>query len=131
MPVVVKRYVEQDLTVISVKGEISSDEPLAALNEYYEGGVTGKAIWDFSEASGERGDYEQVERFMQFVKGRRPAQAPQGKTALVAPQNIDYGLARTASALSQIKELPVEVRVFKSLEEAADWLEVSYKGTEE
>ena len=48
----------------------------------------------------------------------------EGKTAIVGPKEIDYGLGRMYQTFSELEGLPYEYMVFKELEEAKDWLGV-------
>jgi len=45
-----------------------------------------------------------------------------GKTAVVAPKDLVYGLARMFQIMSDTDDFPFETRVFRSYEEAEQWL---------
>ena len=45
-----------------------------------------------------------------------------GRRALVASSDLGYGVARTTASLSQAP--PAELRAFRTIREAADWLEL-------
>ena len=41
---------ESDLTVHTARGEVTGEEILERLEQYFEGRTTSRIIWDFSEA---------------------------------------------------------------------------------
>lgn len=52
-------------------------------------------------------------------KGNRPA----GKTAIVAPDDLRFGMSRMAEAFAEIEKLPWEMKAFRSMDEAINWLD--------
>jgi len=122
MPLSKRVYKQLELTVFIVSGELTFDEQIRALREYYEGEPTRNAIWDFRAITGSRITSEELRQIIAFTKwyeDRRPG----GKTALVASTQLDFGLGRMSHALAEREGLPWQIRVFRSIEEALEWIE--------
>ncbi len=45
------------------------------------------------------------------------------KTAIFAPEDLPFGMSRIYEALSEVSDAPSEVRVFRTIEEAREWLD--------
>ncbi len=45
------------------------------------------------------------------------------RTAIFAPEDLPFGMSRIYVALSEVSEAPPEVRVFRTIEEAREWLD--------
>lgn len=127
MAVSVKIIKEQDLTVFFVVGELKHVEQMEAIKSFYEGEPTSKTIWDFSACQGSRGNQNDIQKILSYAISMKDRRLP-GKTAILAPADVDFGLARMTGALSEIAESPWEVRAFRTLEEAVEWLQVDYTG---
>jgi hypothetical protein len=62
------------------------------------------------------------------LKGRSARKG--GKTAFVSPSPGAYGMGRMYELLSEIRNSPVERRVFMSKQEALEWLGLEPSGQE-
>jgi hypothetical protein len=51
-------------------------------------------------------------------KEKRPA----GKTAIVAPDDLRFGMSRIAEAFAEMEKLPWEMKAFRSIDTAINWL---------
>lgn len=111
-----------DLTTFTLSGEIKVNDPIDALGEYYKDNPTRKAIWDFREVSGNRVSSEELRQMIMFAK-QHEGLRKDGKTALVAGTDLDFGLARMADSLAAVEDFSVKIRTFRSMEEAAAWLD--------
>ncbi|MBN1994443.1 MAG: hypothetical protein JW953_17225 [Anaerolineae bacterium] len=61
-----------------------------------------------------------VKRFVTFLKARRQERGAEFRFAVVASQPATYGISHLYQAL--VSDLPEEVRVFRSMAEARQWL---------
>lgn len=60
-------------------------------------------------------------RIAQFTE-RRAEVRRGGKTAITAPGNLEYGMARMYEILADAYAHPVTIRAFRTREEALQWL---------
>jgi hypothetical protein len=78
-----------------------------------------KVLWDARDA---RPDVtaDDVRWIVHFVARHREARG-KGRSAVVTGRDVDYGMARIAQV--HLEPLPIELAVFRELEEAERWLE--------
>lgn len=115
----------KDLTLFTATDDVTYDDALTALGAYTKEGYTRFELFDFRNGTGRSFSTEQIELMLEMGKtnvGLRPAG---GKTALVVSQDIDYGLSRVFQTLSEIEGITWEVEVFRSMDEAYEWLGIS------
>lgn len=112
---------EKNLTTFTIAGKTGGDEILAALMEYYASQPTRLMLWDFSQADVSAvvpGDLEGLlKNAFKFKEVRRG-----GRTAVVASQDIAYGMGRILDSLVEISGYPVEYHVFRKVDDAMQWL---------
>jgi hypothetical protein len=121
MPITVQTDESKDLTTFQATGVLTLEEQLAALRPFYEGNPTKNVLFDLRAITGNRvssSELEQIADLMARYKDKRP----QGKTALLVSGKADYGLGRMVSIMAETKEVPVQVQVFYSIDEAMEWL---------
>jgi len=46
-----------------------------------------------------------------------------GKSAVVASSDLQYGLSRILGALYEIKDFPTQLKIFRIMDEAFEWLD--------
>jgi hypothetical protein len=121
----VKSTIDPNSGVIvhAVSGDVSFDEILRALDRIvdhplYQPGSA--ALWDFSGAAADKLDTKGLRNLVGRVRERLGNRGTGYKVALVAPRDLDYGLARMYQAYAS--ELPIALSVFRSSGEAWDWL---------
>ncbi|UCG85271.1 MAG: hypothetical protein JSW71_15210 [Gemmatimonadota bacterium] len=121
----VKSTIDPNSGVIvhSVAGDTSLDELVRALERIvdhplYQPGAD--ALWDFSGAEVRNVDGKELRNLVRQVRQRLAGRDTGYKVALVAPRDVDYGLARMYEAYAS--ELPIELSVFRSSGDAWDWL---------
>ncbi len=112
----------RNLTIFTAKGELTYAEQLATLKEFYDGHPTVNVIWDFRSIEGSRITSEELNRIISFIKSQE-SNRPQGKTALVATTDLDFGLSRMGQAYADIQELPWQIQAYRSMDEAIKWIE--------
>jgi len=78
-------------------------------------------LWDFTSASYPNISIEDLREFS-FIARKYGSSKQGGKTAIVAPKDLEYGLSRMFKTMTEIVEVPFEVHVFRSLDEAMLWL---------
>lgn len=113
---------EGDLTIISVEGDLSTDEILAYSKHLHEQpDITNNLLWDTSKASlagTTAEDYREMETKMKDIIDKRVG----GKTAIVGDTDLKYGFGRLYSAYAELEKSPVRYGIFHTVEEAMDWL---------
>lgn len=111
----------QDLTVHVVTGPVSEAEMYDALTKLYKQEPTMHLLWDMSKAEVGHVTTDTLRRFV-----RKAAQMGErrqgGRTAIIAPQDLQYGLARMSEFFAEMESAPYNLRVFRSKEEALQWL---------
>lgn len=121
---IVKKIIsESELTVFTALGNISGQDVIRVIWDFYERGpVTRNVLWDLSHAELESVSSEDAVQIThvprKFVELRTG-----GKTAILAPNDLAYGLSRAFQTSSQPKEFPFELEVFRDKESAYTWLE--------
>lgn len=116
-----KRDESQDLTTLTVSGRVGADEMMAAMKEMYAEGPTTRVLWDCTGADITGVDYEGVQRISQLAV-ELGSSRPGGRTAIVSSQQIVFGITRVYESLLQGSVVPLEIRVYQTLEEAREFL---------
>jgi hypothetical protein len=121
----VKSTIDPNSGVIvhAVSGDVLPDDLLRALDgivdhPLYQLGSD--ALWDFSAAAVSNLEGKELRNLVRGVRERLSVRGTGFKVALVAPRDIDYGLARMYEAYAS--ELPISLSVFRSSGDAWDWL---------
>jgi hypothetical protein len=112
----------KNLTILTPSGEITFAEAMKALESFYQN-PTRNLLLDFSGRdkiplvlTGE--EMAKLFKHLTTKKENRPG----GKTAVVAPDDLRFGMSRMAEAFAEIEKLPWEMKAFRSMDEAIDWL---------
>jgi len=115
-----------DLTVFTVHGDLCSDELIHHIKDFYAGNPTKLVLWDGTDGSqGNIATRELKKVFDEMI--RYSVKRKNGKTAFVAGFDVDYGIGRMYEAYGECEHVPVAYRVFRSTEEALQWLGVKEK----
>lgn len=130
MPFSIKTFEPQNLTVIIATGTIVPGEPLDAIKTFYDGKPTKDCIWDFRSVSMSQMSTDEIQLILDHAL-KNILKRQFGKTALVAPEDHDFELARMTSSMGDMKDVPWELRAFRSMEDAARWLGVRYPEEEQ
>ena len=77
-------------------------------------------IWDLRNATLAGFSNEEILRIRDIVRDSKTVRKP-GKSALVFPDDVDFGLGRMYEA--QAQDLYIKTRVFRTMEEALHWIE--------
>ncbi len=113
---------DKHLTTHTVIGEISFEEVMSTLKQYWEGQPTMFLLWDFRKGSMAQLSYVDLERIVDYVTFHSEKRAG-GKSAVVVSRDLEYGLARVLDTLRDIRKVHSQLGVFRSVEEANQWLD--------
>ena len=112
---------DRDLTVRAIVGDVSVQQLLDALAEYFAGQPTLNVLLDFSEAELRMLKAREVRLLAQVTRQYAECRAG-GKTALVFSSAIGYGLGRMFEQLRHATGAPVAYKTFREREKAMEWL---------
>ncbi len=113
---------DRDTTLLVVTGTVTSEDVIRGLRDFYATTCTSKALWDFSGSNLQDARLEQLAAVLAAAKAYAHLRRG-GKTALVVPSDLGFGLARMYESMAELKNHPVEHGVFRSRAEALAWLE--------
>ena len=123
MPIKKQNDEANSLTIYTATGTISLSELLDVAKTFKTDPPYSKVIWDFSEANPDDSfnspDIDKLAYLVKSTLGVRHG----SKTAYVGKSDAVFGLLRMYSTHLQIKEIAHEIDVFRSLDEAHQWLE--------
>lgn len=114
---------EKDIATFTADGDLTLDEIMAIALMLYDQ-PTKDVLFDLTAAS--TPDFS-INDIMQIASLKQRSESPgriDGKTAIVAKKDLAYGLSRMFQSLSEMNRVPFEVSVFRTIEEAKEWLEV-------
>jgi hypothetical protein len=115
-----RRDEAKGLTVHTCTGAVTQQEVLVAIRSHYDEKPTPHNLWDLREADLTGLVGIDVQKIASFTKAYSP-ERPSGKTALVSTSDLGFGLARIYQGMASDPKRPVEVKVFRTLEEAMAW----------
>ena len=112
---------DEHLTVHNVKGLVSEEGMHDALEMFYKEDPTPLLLWDMSQS-----DVRNVTPaiLLNFAKrsAKLGASRQGGRTAVVAPEDLQYGLARISEVFLETESSPHSFFVFRTREKALQWL---------
>ena len=109
------------LTVHRCQGRVAVTDIEKIIVGFYDQEPTLNVLWDFSEADLSKvtiGEIEQLAKTVNAVSHSRSS----GKSAIISPQDISFGLSRVYQAFAESGEAKSETKVFRNEQEALDWL---------
>lgn len=112
---------EDDLTVLTVRGQVTAAEILEGLEAFYAGTPTLNLLWDLQGADLSPLTSEDLQLIMNRAKQHAPRRAG-GRTALVIGSDFAFGMSRMYEILSDVHGHPVAHATFRTLEEGLAWL---------
>ncbi len=112
---------EKDLTSLVVTGKVSFGEVVDAIKDFYESEFTMKLLWDFSECDLSEATRDRIQVILSVAKEYAERRRG-GKSAIVFADDFGFGMGRMYEILSEVDNLAVPQRVFKSKSDAMDWL---------
>jgi len=121
MPVTIKADHDKQLTIHTVTGEPSFEEGMATFKKFYGGKPTQNVLWDFRKASLSRISAKEIEAILDYIQQHAEKRIG-GKTAILVSKNLEYGISRMVQTFTELKDIPIETKTFRSIEEAIQWL---------
>ena len=110
-----------DLTEHVATGVITDEEMFACQNKFYETGITRLELWNMSMADVSKTTVQGMKQFIR-LSAKLGQSRKYGRTAAVAGNMLQFGLARMAEGIGEFEGLPYEFRVFSSKADAIEWL---------
>ncbi len=119
----IKTVVSGDLTVHRVVGVLTAEEAMDAVRRYYAGEITKNVVWHLPMGSTRElmsGDVKGIVQLVLALARDRPG----GRTAFVAPADLEFGVSRMLCTFGEIVKIPLAMAAFRTLAEAAEWIGV-------
>jgi hypothetical protein len=114
---------DRDMTTFSLSGSVTLDEFIESLGKYGKAGPTHRELYNALHLKGERLSSADIEILAMYFQEYSDARRPGSKTAVVVGTEIDYGITRMISMLTEAF-VNFEVEVFRSIDGATEWLAV-------
>jgi hypothetical protein len=124
MPIKTLRFPEKQLAVHEVYGKVTLDQFESTIVQHNKEGFSQLTLWDASSFIGEAMSTSVLERFARSFYQKTPNRPECSRVAVVAPRDLIYGMTRMFESFSQVEKFSVEHRVFRSRDEAMEWLSV-------
>jgi hypothetical protein len=125
MPIAYQINRSKNLTVFTWAGQVMFSELTDSLRAYAKDGPTRYELYDLRELTGERLSKEEIERLVAFLNKHASYRPKNSETAVVVDQDIDFGISTMIATLTYIDGVvPYEVKVFRSMGEAINWLDL-------
>jgi hypothetical protein len=128
MPITSKVEKKRNLTIFTLTGDLTLDEIIGALRSFWEGGeLTLHTLWDTQHAVVKNLKSSDIENIACFIgqNRNRLGKRKDGKAAIVASTDLQYGLSRVLGTLYERENVPVRLHPFRSMDEAIRWLNQS------
>ena len=117
----VRVELESDLTVYTVTGQVTANDVINIIKKFYGENVTLNVLWDLSQSDVSKLSADDVHsiahtprKYAEMRKG--------GKTAIVAPTDIAFGLARMYEFMTEIQNYSFKTQAFRTTQEVYRWL---------
>ena len=121
MPISTETREELDLTILTATGEAPFSELMQAMKSFYTGSPSANLIWDCSQVTEINILSRELQTIVQYAKQHSDKRTG-GNTALVANSTLKFGLARMTSTFAELVGLPWEMKIFKNLDAAMEWI---------
>jgi hypothetical protein len=109
-----------ELTLYILSGDVSFDELMEALKQFWEEAPTEKLLWDLRDATIGSLSENEIDGIFEYVQGHI-AKRIGGKTAMLVRTDLDYTIGNIFMFRVQDR-LPFHFKVFRTLKEAVEWL---------
>jgi uncharacterized protein YdeI (YjbR/CyaY-like superfamily) len=112
----------QNLTFLTASGEITFAEAMEALESFYKN-PTQNILLDFSyrEDTTLILKTEALPKDFSHLSSQKEKRSAR-KTAIVAPDDLRFGMSRIAEAFAEMETLRWEMKAFRSIDTAINWL---------
>lgn len=112
---------KNQITIFQCIGKITLEELLEAFKCFYDDDPTSNTLWDLQKADVSNFRAEDVQKIAQFPAQYIPDRHP-GKSAVIAPENIKFGLGRMLQTYLEMSGFAVTMEIFRSEDEAHKWI---------
>ena len=112
---------KQNLTIHKCSGNLTEQEILDTIHSFYDGDPTLYTLWDFTNASMSGISPRAITKMFALIQKLGPGRRG-GKTAVVAPEDLEYGMARMFQIMSDVNDFPFKIKVFRYFGDASQWL---------
>ena len=115
------------VTIHTATGNLTYEELVQTLESFYRNDrAPENVLWDGRNASLVNLTKDQLKQLGAYTRKfkQQGMTVKGGKRAIVAPANVDYGLARMIGAFKDLmaEDIKFEVRTFRSYDDAMAWL---------
>lgn len=114
-------YEEKDLAIFTAEGSITVQDVCDSIDSYYSGPIMSLILWDATRLDLAPWQKDDILSAVRKVKAYSHLRVG-GRSALVFPRDLNFGLAKMFQAYSEVDNLQIEVEVFRNIEEAIEWL---------
>lgn len=109
------------VSVFEIEGTVTAADIVAAMERQYVDGSPPHALWDYSRATFHEMNADDYVRIASTAKALAPNR-PTGRTAFVAPGELEAVAIRMLEASSKMVALPIPLQICPTREEALAWL---------
>lgn len=110
-----------DLTIFTVVGEKTFDEVSDQTLTFLSGKPSKLTLWDFTSGTVSRLSSQELNEIAKQGEAIS-SRIENGKAAILAPKDIDYGISRIFQVFSKIENFPLEIEIFRDMNAAQNWL---------
>jgi hypothetical protein len=110
------------LTEYICTGVVDRAEIMDAVSSFYADTPTPNVLWDLGDANVSALSAADVEVLAQHTVERAHSRE-EGKTAIVAPKDMGFGLSRMFQTFADLASHQAAVRVFRTHDEAIAWFD--------
>jgi hypothetical protein len=122
MPISVQTDSAKDLTIFTATGDLTFDDQMKVLREFYAGKPTKNALWDFRIITSDKISLDELVQIRDFVRIHQDKR-PGGKSALVYDHTKNFGLSEVCDDLTETKGMQFKIKDFETIDDAMKWLE--------
>jgi len=114
---------EGGLLIVNVVGDLHAAEAVATINRHYTNGVVKDVIWDFTHGLLLNTSDSEFRTIAAAVKKTVDDGYRQGaKTVFVGNATVEYGILRMYTAIAETSGVHIRYNVFRTVEEAKEWI---------
>ena len=118
-----EEYVDEKnrLTIHVFTGVVLAKDIVEAVKALYAAGPTPNHLWDLTEADTSAIRSDDLQEIALLAKQSSPS-GRNGRTAIVSNSDLGFGLSRMYGTFAEMSGHGIEVRPFRSREEAEEWI---------
>lgn len=126
MPITSQVDKTKNMVIYTLTGELTLDEIQSTIQSFWEAHeLTLNALWDARSAKLTNLKSSDMESLTALIGQYRHRfkERKGGKSAVVASSDLQYGLSRIVGAFYEIENFPTQLRTFRQMDEAIQWLD--------